>query len=83
MSDTIETFTLAIEERQLEDLRQRLAATRWPEPETVDDWSQGVPLKSIQALVEYWRTKLCAYRFTGRPSRVDLREAARMVGLHQ
>ena len=39
----------------LDDLQRRLAATRWPEPETVDDWSQGVPLERLQALCDYWR----------------------------
>ena len=40
----------------LDDLRQRLAHTRWPERETVTDWSQGVPLAKLRALVDYWRT---------------------------
>jgi len=50
-------FTLKIPESALIDLKRRLEATRWPERETVTDWSQGVPLARIQALVEYWRTK--------------------------
>jgi pimeloyl-ACP methyl ester carboxylesterase len=50
-------FTLKIPESALIDLRRRLEATRWPERETVADWSQGVPLARIQALVEYWLTK--------------------------
>lgn len=37
------------------DLRRRLADTRWPEAETVDDWSQGVPLAYQQEICEYWR----------------------------
>ena len=41
-------------EAELEDLRDRLRRTRWPEPETVDDWSQGVPLGYLQALCAYW-----------------------------
>jgi pimeloyl-ACP methyl ester carboxylesterase len=53
----ITPFTLKIPESALMDLKRRLDATRWPERETVTDWSQGVPLASIQALVEYWRTK--------------------------
>jgi pimeloyl-ACP methyl ester carboxylesterase len=40
----------------LDDLRRRLAQARWPEREPVGDWSQGVPLKRLRALVEYWRT---------------------------
>ncbi|MGI4956799.1 MAG: epoxide hydrolase family protein [Janthinobacterium lividum] len=54
MSDAITPFILAIENTALEDLSRRLAATRWPEPETVSDWSQGVPLADLRSLVEYW-----------------------------
>jgi pimeloyl-ACP methyl ester carboxylesterase len=51
----IEQFELAIPQAQLADLDARLKAVRWPERETVDDWSQGAPLAQIKALVEYWR----------------------------
>ncbi len=50
-------FNLKIPDSALIDLRRWLEAIRWPERETVTDWSQGVPLARIQALVEYWRTK--------------------------
>ncbi len=40
----------------MQDLRQRLAATRWPDKETVADASQGAPLAQLQALVRYWGT---------------------------
>jgi hypothetical protein len=43
-------------EVDLEDLRARIAATRWPENETVEDFSQGVQLAFIQALARYWAT---------------------------
>src|SRR5262249_46120434 len=36
------------------DLRERLARTRWPEAETVDDWSQGLPLAYARELCAYW-----------------------------
>lgn len=52
----ITPFQAAIPQSALTDLKQRLDLTRWPDPETVGDWSQGVPLKKLQALVEYWRT---------------------------
>jgi pimeloyl-ACP methyl ester carboxylesterase len=39
----------------LDDLHRRLDGTRWPEAETVGDWSQGVPLAQAQALCAYWR----------------------------
>ena len=38
----------------VDDLRERLARTRWPERETVDDWSQGLPLAYARELCEYW-----------------------------
>ena len=43
-------------EEQLVDLRRRIAATRWPESETVADQSQGVPLDMIQKLARHWMT---------------------------
>jgi len=54
MSETIEPFRLAIADTQLDDLRNRLAHTRWPTPETVPDTSQGPQLAKIQALCTYW-----------------------------
>jgi hypothetical protein len=56
MSSEVTEFTLSVEQRVLDDLKQRLANTRWPERETVDDWSQGSRLERVQALVEYWRS---------------------------
>src|SRR5205085_2987313 len=40
----------------LADLRKRIAATRWPDKETVNDASQGVQLATVQALAKYWAT---------------------------
>lgn len=57
MTDAIRPHPFAIPDAALIDLRQRLARTRWPDKETVDDWSQGVPLARLQALVEYWRDR--------------------------
>jgi pimeloyl-ACP methyl ester carboxylesterase len=47
-------FKVAVPEDDLVDLRRRLAAARWPEKETVDDWSQGVPLAWLRDLTAYW-----------------------------
>ena len=47
-------YVVAIPESQLDDLRHRLRRTRWPEAETVDDWSQGIPLSYVQELCRYW-----------------------------
>jgi pimeloyl-ACP methyl ester carboxylesterase len=62
MSGTVETapeirpFSVEIPDEALEDLRRRIAATNWPEKETVADQSQGVPLAMIQELARYWAT---------------------------
>jgi len=54
MSHEIENFRIEVPEADLDDLRERLRRTRWPEPETVEDWSQGVPRAYLQALCGYW-----------------------------
>jgi epoxide hydrolase len=54
MSDEVTPFRIEIPEADLEDLRERLQRTRWPEEETVQDWSQGVPLAYLQELCRYW-----------------------------
>jgi pimeloyl-ACP methyl ester carboxylesterase len=52
----VEPFRLDVPEAELDDLRDRLKAARWPERETVDDWSQGVPLEYLSGLCAYWAT---------------------------
>jgi epoxide hydrolase len=47
-------YRIDVPEADLADLRDRLRRTRWPEPETVDDWSQGVPLAYLRDLCDYW-----------------------------
>lgn len=54
MSDEVTPFRVEVPEADLRDLRDRLARTRWPEPETVQDWSQGVPLEYLQELCRHW-----------------------------
>jgi pimeloyl-ACP methyl ester carboxylesterase len=54
MPDELSRFRIEIPEAELTDLRQRLRRTRWPEAETVEDWSQGVPLAYLQDLCGYW-----------------------------
>jgi pimeloyl-ACP methyl ester carboxylesterase len=55
-STAIRPFHVAIPQEAIDDLRRRLASTRWSEPETVDDEAQGAPLAKIQELVRYWAT---------------------------
>ena len=52
----IRPFRIDVPDAALADLRRRLAATRWPDRETVTDQSQGVPLAKIQPLFRYWAT---------------------------
>ena len=52
--DAIRPFRINVPEAELVDLRRRIAATRWPERETVTDESQGVPLATIQEVLRYW-----------------------------
>ena len=47
-------FRIEVPEAELDDLRARLRAARWPEPEPVDDWSQGVPLAYLRELCAWW-----------------------------
>ena len=54
MPDRVEPFVIRVDEAALEDLRDRLRRTRWPEREPVGDWSQGVPLDYLRELCAYW-----------------------------
>jgi pimeloyl-ACP methyl ester carboxylesterase len=55
-SSAIRPFQMHVSDEALTDLRRRIAATRWPEKETVSDNSQGVPLATMQELARYWAT---------------------------
>src|SRR5918999_651887 len=50
----VRPFHIDVPEEDLDDLRRRITATRWPEKETVADESQGVPLATMQELARYW-----------------------------
>ena len=49
---TLDPFTIDIPQADIDDLHRRLDATRWPEAETVDDWSQGIPLAYVKELAD-------------------------------
>lgn len=53
---SIRPFTIDIPETEIEAMRARITATRWPEKETVGDQSQGVQFATMQALARYWAT---------------------------
>ncbi len=55
-ADVIRPFTVSFREEDVAELRRRVAATRWPDRETVMDDSQGVQLATMQKLAQYWAT---------------------------
>jgi pimeloyl-ACP methyl ester carboxylesterase len=72
MSTTVQTstdirpFQIDIPERKLNDMRERIAATRWPSKELVADRSQGVQLETLQALARYWQDEYDVGRIEAR-----------------
>jgi pimeloyl-ACP methyl ester carboxylesterase len=68
----IRAFQIRFPEADLAELRRRVDATRWPEPETVRDDSQGVPLATMQELAGYWATdydwRKCEARLNALPN---------------
>jgi hypothetical protein len=53
---SVRPFKVQASDAALADLKRRVAATQWPERETVGDRSQGVPLETMQNLARYWAT---------------------------
>src|SRR3954452_7380273 len=53
-NSAIRPFKINVSEDALANLRRRIAATQWPEKETVEDQSQGVQLATLQELARYW-----------------------------
>ncbi len=76
-------FKLDIPDADLDDLRRRLRATRWPDPETVTDWSQGIPLAYVQEVCTYWAEE---YDWRARETRINafpqFRAKALGLGVH-
>jgi pimeloyl-ACP methyl ester carboxylesterase len=56
-SALVRPFTVSIPDAAIDDVRQRLARTRWPDPETVGDWSQGVRVENARSLVDHWERR--------------------------
>ncbi|MGP0029711.1 MAG: epoxide hydrolase family protein [Acidimicrobiales bacterium] len=54
MGETVQPFRIEVADATLTDLGDRLRRTRWPDAETVDDWSQGIPLAYVKELCHYW-----------------------------
>ena len=78
-----EPFQIQASDEQLDDLRRRLNATRWPDAETVDDWEQGIPLAYVQEVCAYWAEK---YDWRAREARLNAFPQFRMpaggLGIH-
>jgi pimeloyl-ACP methyl ester carboxylesterase len=62
----VSPFTISLPQTAIDDLRNRLGYTRYPERETVGDWTQGVPLDKARALIAYWRDRYDWRRFEAR-----------------
>ncbi|PPJ35389.1 epoxide hydrolase [Nocardia nova] len=62
-SALVRPFTVSISDSEIDELKQRLARTRWPDPETVGDWSQGVRVENAKSLVTYWQREYDWRRF--------------------
>lgn len=69
-SDLVRPFRVAISDSEIADLKQRLARTRWPDPETVRDWSQGVRVENAKSLVTYWEREYDWRRFESELNRL-------------
>ena len=85
VTTTIRAFEVGFDESELTDLRRRIDATRWPERETVDDDSQGVPLATMQELARYWATELRLEQVRGaaeRPAELPDRDRRARHPLH-
>jgi pimeloyl-ACP methyl ester carboxylesterase len=57
VDESIRPFRVHVSQARLDDLRRRIAATRWPDKETVNDDSQGIQSSQLQELVRYWDTQ--------------------------
>ena len=65
----IRPFTVSIPDAEIDDLKLRLARTRWPDPETVGDWSQGVRVENLRNLVAHWERDYDWRRFEAQLNR--------------
>jgi pimeloyl-ACP methyl ester carboxylesterase len=83
MSTDVQPFRIEASDEDLADLRRRLRATRWPDAETVDDWSQGVPLAYLQEVCRYWADE---YDWRAREAHLNsfpqFRAAVNGLGIH-
>jgi len=74
----IEPFVIDIVQSEIDDLRARLRATRWPDA-AADDWSQGIPLTALQPFVDYWAND---YDWRAAERRLNALTHVRSQGVH-
>ena len=80
MAAGIVPFQVEVADSELDDLH---AGTRWPERETVEDWSQGVPLAYVHDICDYWRTSYDWRRFESQLNAIpQYRTTIDGVGIH-
>ncbi len=76
-------FEIRATDEQLDDLRRRLRSTRWPDAETVSDWTQGIPLEYVKEVCAYWGEK---YDWRAREAKLNefpqFRADAGGLGIH-
>lgn len=83
MDVSVTDFSVAVSDEAIGDLRERLLRTRWADPETVDDWSQGVPLAYQRELCEYWANQYDMRRVEARLNQFpQLRVELDGLGIH-
>jgi hypothetical protein len=70
----IRPFHVDVPDEALAEMRRRIAATVWPERETVPDSSQGVPLATMQEIARYWAT-----RYDWRPCEAKLNAVPQFI----
>ncbi|HEY3598736.1 MAG TPA: epoxide hydrolase, partial [Paraburkholderia sp.] len=76
-------FEVRVPQAAIDDLHLRLGLVRWPDRETVNDWSQGVPLAAAQSLIEYWLHQYDWRKFESRINRFpQFRTCIDGVGIH-
>ncbi|MCU1421767.1 MAG: putative epoxide hydrolase, partial [Microbacteriaceae bacterium] len=71
-------FSIDVPQAELDDLRARLRATRWPDA-VVDDWSQGTPPADLRRLVEFWADE---YDWRAAEARLNVFDQVKVDGVH-
>jgi epoxide hydrolase len=83
VSGLVTPFDVVVADEAIDDLRERIRRTRWPEPSTVKDWSQGVPLDYLRDVCDYWASgydwRVCEQRVAAWP---NLRTEVDGLGIH-